>query len=411
MWDMDRCWWRVALVGALVVVAGCATDERGSDERTASPSATASDRSGNVRLGPAGDVFYQPPEPLPDGEPGQLIWAREIGAPAGAIGWRVLYLSRSVDGRDIAVSGLVFAPDADAGAEGADRPILAYAHGTTGLADECAPSRRGPSGVVASAYLSRGFVVTATDYEGLGTPGSHPYVVGLSEARSVLDGVRAAQQLLGTGAGDRVIVSGHSQGGGAALIAGELAPTYAPELDLLGVVAGAPVSELRELATSHTDEFFGYVAMGVAGFHAGYPDLALDAVLTRDAIAELAEIDRLCVEEILARYRGVSPELFFARDPGTVEAWASRLEENSPGVRPAASPVFLFHGSSDEQVPLAASEQVLNRYCQSGGAPVTLELYDGATHSSVLDAAHDDVLAFVDARLDGETATSSCPSS
>jgi alpha-beta hydrolase superfamily lysophospholipase len=207
------------------------------------------------------------------------------------------------------------------------------------------PFAPGPSDTAASSYLSRGFVVTATDYEGLGTPGRHPYVVGLSEARSVLDSVRAAQHLPGTGAGDRVIVSGHSQGGGAALIAGELAPTYAPELDLLGVVAAAPVSELRELATSHIDEFFGYVAMGVAGFHVAYPDLALDAVVTPDAIAELAEIDRLCVEEILARFRGRAPELFFVRDPGTIEAWASRLEENSPGVRPATSPVFLFHGS------------------------------------------------------------------
>ncbi|MGH9186012.1 MAG: lipase family protein [Acidimicrobiales bacterium] len=407
MYEPIPAWWRLVVVGALLLAPSCANEQRGSDERSGSPSTTAVDRVEGVPLGPAGNGFYQPPDPLPDGEPGQLIWAREIGAPAGASGWRVLYHSRSVDGRDIAVSGVVFAPDAD-DIEGAPRPVLADAHGTTGLADKCAPSRQGSSAVTASTYLSRGFVVTATDYEGLGTPGRHPYGVGLSAARGVLDSVRAAQQLPATRAGDRVIISGHSQGGGAALIAGELAPTYASELELLGVVAGAPVSELGELATSHTDEFFGYVAMGVAGFHAAYPDLTLDEVVTADGMAGLMDIESLCLEQILVRFRGRAAELFFARDPATVGAWASRLEQNSPGARPAASPVFLFHGTADEQVPLTTSEQVRDRYCRSGDARIDLAVYPGASHMSVLVAAQDDVLRFVDARLDGRAAASSC---
>ena len=83
--------------------------------------------------------------------------------------------------------------------------------------------------------VSQGYVVVATDYEGLGTPGTHPYLVGESEARGVLDIVKAAQQIPETGASNKTFVWGQSQGGQAALFAGEIQPTYAPELDLLGV--------------------------------------------------------------------------------------------------------------------------------------------------------------------------------
>ena len=92
-----------------------------------------------------------------------------------------------------------------------------------------------------------GYVVAATDYPGLGTPGPHPYLVGLSEARAVIDSVRVARSLPGAGGGNRFIVWGHSQGGHAALFTGLIAKSYAPELSLLGVAAAAPASELADL--------------------------------------------------------------------------------------------------------------------------------------------------------------------
>ena len=95
--------------------------------------------------------------------------------------------------------------------------------------------------------LAQGYVVVATDYPGLGTPGIHPYLIGISEARAVLDSVRAARALPNTGASNRFAVWGHSQGGHAALYTGELAASYAPELKLVGIAAAAPATYLVEL--------------------------------------------------------------------------------------------------------------------------------------------------------------------
>ena len=96
-----------------------------------------------------------------------------------------------------------------------------------------------------TTWSKAGYVVAATDYEGLGTPGVHPYLVGESEGRGVLDAARAAKALAATDAGDQVLVFGHSQGGQAALFAGELAASYAPELTVLGVAAAAPAADVE----------------------------------------------------------------------------------------------------------------------------------------------------------------------
>ena len=398
------------VVGLLFVSGAC-----GNDDGASAGDATSSTAAGGLPVAPEGDAFYQPPDPLPPGRPGDVIWTQPLVTPDGMVGWRVLYHSTSVAGADIAVSGLVYAPEADAEDDtpaSDDRVTITYAHGTTGLGDQCAPSKDPGAGSaeLAAGYVQRGFVVAMTDYEGLGPPGVHPYVVGLSEARGVLDGARAARNLTETRAGDQVIIGGHSQGGGAALVAGEIAPSYAPELDILGVVAGAPASELRLVATALANSpYFGYLAMAAAGFHAAYPDLPLELVLTPAAIAELEEIDDLCAGDIVARFAGRPPSSVIAADPGTTEPWASTLEENSPGVRPAGAPVFIFHGDADEQIPVLSSQLVLDRYCQGGGAPVERRVYPGESHVGVIAAAQADIDAFIDARLAGDDPVSSCP--
>ncbi|MGH2551359.1 MAG: lipase family protein, partial [Thermomicrobiales bacterium] len=200
-----------------------------------------------VPVGPPGDAFYAPPDPLPKGKPGELIQAQPIDGPSGANTWRVLYHSRSLSGDDIAVSGLIVAPVEPATT--GDRPILSWGHGGAGIDDRCAPSRQfADPGLLVPfmrEYLTQGFVVAASDYEGLGTPGVAPFLVGESEGRSLLDIARAAHNLEEAGAGQQIIVAGHSEGGHAALFAGEIATRYAPELDLLGVMAGAPPANLE----------------------------------------------------------------------------------------------------------------------------------------------------------------------
>jgi pimeloyl-ACP methyl ester carboxylesterase len=131
--------------------------------------------------------------------------------------------------------------------------VIAYTHGTGGVASDCAPSlvtnqAQQPLLFEGGGELLRaGYVVAASDYEGLGTPGPHPYLVGESEAMNELDVVRAARNLTEAHAGDEFVVWGHSQGGHASLFTGQLAAGYAPELRLLGVVAGAPMPNLADL--------------------------------------------------------------------------------------------------------------------------------------------------------------------
>ena len=134
---------------------------------------------------------------------GALIRSQPMwGAPDGAAAYRILYRSEGLNGEPIAVSGVVIVPDGSPPPGG--RPIVAWAHPTTGVARACAPSLarvlfRSIQGL--RGMLAQGYAVAATDYPGLGTPGPHPYLVGVSEGRAVLDSVRAARTIPGVGGG------------------------------------------------------------------------------------------------------------------------------------------------------------------------------------------------------------------
>ncbi len=401
----------VALVVSLGAACGAdAGDLAGGDDETTN-SAVPADLTAttlDVADAPDGLAFYQPPEPLPAAAPGELIWARAGRTVRGTTEHLVLYHSTAVDGRDIAVSGAVYVPAGPPPDGG--WPVYSWGHGTTGLGDGCAPSRGRADETTAwfDELVERGFVVAATDYEGLGTPGDHPYVVGESEGRSMLDAVRAVKALLGSAASDRVVLGGHSQGGGAALFAAEIVADYAPELDVLGTVAGAPAAELATLATALANgPFAAFAAMAASGFAAAYPDLPLDALVTPEVIAAIADIRPLCVGEIVARFLGPDAASVLVADPAAVEPWASRLEANSPGNRPADSPVLVFHGGADEQIPPTISEAMLARYCRYE-RPVERRVYEGEGHVGVLAAARDDALDWIDDRLANKDAPTSC---
>ena len=212
----------------------------------------AAPAAADVRTGPRGAAFYKPPAHL-KGKHGALIWARrQTGRDAlkgASKDQLLLYRSTSVGGKKIAVSGSLALPKGKAPRGG--WPVITYAHGTTGAADACAPTRGyDANDLVSYAYpllrrwLKAGYAVVRTDYEGLGTPGVHPYLVGESEGRSVLDAVRAARALEPR-LSKRFVIAGHSQGGHAALFAASLAKKWVPDLQLRGTVAFAPASHLE----------------------------------------------------------------------------------------------------------------------------------------------------------------------
>src|SRR3990170_7730694 len=184
------------------------------------------------------------------GKPGTIIrvWPLVGGGPGNSDAFRFLYRSTGPKGEPIPVSGAIFIPSGPAPAGG--RHIVAWAHPTSGVAPACAPSLYPAiAGLIwnLSDMLSEGHIVVATDYPGLGTDGIHPYLIGESAGRAVLDSVRAAKHLTKSGTSNRFAVWGHSEGGHAALFTGELAARYAPELELVGVAAAAPATYLVDL--------------------------------------------------------------------------------------------------------------------------------------------------------------------
>ncbi|HEY8216983.1 MAG TPA: lipase family protein [Acidimicrobiia bacterium] len=366
--------------------------------------------SGSAAAGTGANDFYAVPESLAAARPGSLIRAARIEAPDGAKAWRVLYHSRTVDGRDIAVSGVVVAPE-DKPPKGG-RPILSWAHGTTGIADVCAPSK---SPTIASSipyvadFLKAGYVVAATDYEGLGTPGVHPFLVGDSEAHGVLDAARAARRLDGTGAGRDLVVFGHSQGGHAALFAGERARSYAPELRLDGVVAGAPAADLDVLipAASAVKPAFGLMVLVSKGFQAAYPEADPATVLTPGAIAESAIAEDHCVTDVIRQFAGTADPVV-ARNPADTPPWPDLLHENSAGHRAAGAPLLVVQGAADQIIVRGLTDAWVQQACGEHDV-LDYHVYDGADHGSVLTAARNDVLAFLAARLERKPARNNCP--
>jgi dienelactone hydrolase len=354
---------------------------------------------------PAGDP-YDVPDPLPAGSPGDLVAVERVAAPDGAVAWRVLYRSETIAGRPIAVTGLIAAPDAQPPPGGF--PVLAWAHGSSGLADTCAPSLAarplseatdGRGSLPLPPLWEAGYVVAATDYEGLGTPGRHPYLVGGSEARSVLDAIRAAQRLPEAWAGTSAVVLGISQGGHAALFTAEVAPSYAPELHLRGAVALAPATELAQaaMALAFDPTAVGFAVAIGAGFEAAYPEADLASVLTPDARSRLGIVDEGCLDDVLAAFQRPAAEVL--RLEALLEPpWPRLMVENTPGQRRSDVPVFIGQGSADALVVPELTDALVARL-EALGTPVTYRRYPGASHGGVLDASWADVRVWLDARL------------
>jgi pimeloyl-ACP methyl ester carboxylesterase len=380
---------------------------------TAAPTTTLAPTAGGATAeqGPEGDAFYDPPAERVNGAPGSVIWVRSVAAPAGSTGWLVLYRSTNEQGEAVPVSAIVLTPDGPAPATG--RPLLAWAHGTTGIGDQCAPTGQylagsGSERLLAPAALQRGMAFVFTDYEGLGTPGVHTYLVGRSEGRSVLDSIRAARTVLGLPASTKAVVWGHSQGGGAALWAGELAPTYAPDANVVGVAAGAPAAELSSFASSAAaGQYLGFRLMTTAGFHAAYPELPLDAVVTAEGRGAVEAVTTQCVGETIPAFAEDDPASYFVASGPAASGWTEVIAANDPGSTKTTVPFFLYHGAQDTLVPPSVSEAVAAKYC-ANGVTVSRKVYPNTDHTSVIPAALADIAGYLEGRLAGQPAPSTC---
>lgn len=349
------------------------------------------------------------PKTIPKGKPGSLLVTEKLArSAAGATGYRVLYQSRSVAGAPIAVSGVVFVPLGTAPKGG--WPVLSYTHGTVGLADACTPSSRlDPlSLTVAGLFAAQGIAVVASDFEGLGTPGLHPYLSGVSEGRGALDIVRAARLIPGSNLSNRFIVWGHSQGGHASLFAGQLAKSWAPELKLLGVVAGAPPSQLTSVAESLTDSpHRGYLLMVAAGLASVYPKLKLDDVLTPIGLELLKTVESGCNQEVFAATNKFPLGEVVKFDGLKLPEWQSALAANEPGNVPIPAPVLIIHGDKDEQIPVETSATLKDKLCSLGGS-VKRSVVAGQDHGGAALVSILEVASWMQSRIRGLAAPNQC---
>lgn len=317
------------------------------------------------------DAFYSAPPQVP-AAPGQLLRSEPFQhqVPAGAQAWRLLYTTTRTDGTLTVASALVVVSTQPAAAP---RPVWAWTHGTTGFATGCAPSLlKAPFANVPALpeMLAAGWAFVATDYAGLGTPGAQPYLIGEGQARSALDAVRAARQLPGLSLSNQTVVWGHSQGGHAALWTGALAPTYAPDVDLLGVAALAPASDLPALMAAVQHGTVGRVmtAYLLRAYSATYADVDFNAYTAGRSRPWVTSFSNRCLDGLGALVPVAQAALLrgsiFVQDP-TTGALGARLQENVP-TRSVAAPLLIAQGLSDDLVLPGTQDRFVQGRCSAG---------------------------------------------
>ncbi|TBU79333.1 lipase [Pseudomonas daroniae] len=358
--------------------------------------------------------FYRWHDEMP-AMPGSLLRSETLPVqkqmPAAAQAVRMLY--SSMDQRwnsgPIAVSGTLFVPAADSPPEG--WPLLAWAHGTLGIADVCAPSWTGlkdRDAAYINRWLEHGFAVVVSDYQGLGGPGPHPYSVWQAEGTSVLDAIRAAQALRPGLLANRVILAGQSQGGGAALGAAILSAAYAPELDIRAAVVTAPNSTFPDgpVAVPVRDSITMFLSFATGGLRADAP--LLDDILSAKG-RELLKVARQgCTGEIALKARELKVDSFMDLLAISRDALAAlRMPTTDMPLAPVSMPLMIATGQADQTITPIRQYAVAAALCAAGNQ-VTWLNYAGQGHDGVLHGSLQDAFAFVQAHLDGQGAASNC---
>jgi len=390
----------VAVTAACVVLAGLGACSSGGSSGNAQSSTTVATAPIPA---PAGlPDFYAVPQPLP-AQPGTLLKSEPLAIDGlQGTAYRVMYTSQGLDGAPVAVTGLVAVPDGTPPAGG--YPVVSWAHGTNGMGDTCAPSLAPKDEIpLANALLAKGWVVTATDYRGEGTPGLHPYIAGIAAARDSIDIVRAARELDGVDAGTDYVVWGHSQGGHTAMHVSNIGEDYAPELQLDGVVAGAPPSQFNLIYDYlRTSPYKYYLLMAAGGLNAAYGDMApLADVLTPEGLALLPQLEA-CSGAISAALKDVDVATVSKGDPFKTPSWNGVLTENDPRsfTKPGAS-LLIIHGGNDEQIPVVSSKLLSDQLCPNG-QDLERWVYPGQSHAGVIAPSANDMIGWIGDRFAGK---------
>jgi hypothetical protein len=327
---------------------------------------------------------------------------------------RVVYRSTNGDtGAETEVSGTVFAPQGEPPSGG--WPVVALAHGTTGIEQQCAPSLSKNLWSLSDpvlGYIKWGYAVALADYQGLGEDGVHPYMDAKTAGLNVIDSVRALRHTF-TGASSRWFAFGASQGGAAAWAADEQAKTYAPELELVGAVANGPSADLTgmvakaERGTLSADQMpiFLMVVEAVARLHTD-----VDRADFRSGAAVDYWVPLLSCNPATAAHRGtliaqLSPVEFAPRTPAAASRLREILANWALPQRPLSAPLSVVYGGNDTFIDAQWTTEAIAHQCALGGV-VEWDLQPGMGHGNI-DITRQ--FEFQADRFAGKPAINQCP--
>lgn len=390
-----------------------------------------------------------------EGKLGQVIKKEKITTEVpGAQAWRIAYISSDVNDVKTISTGLLVAPIGQAPKGG--RPIVSWSHGTTGGAQNCGPSQQINPAVPLNEYylpngdswldygilsvtelIKQGYVVVATDYQGLGGGGKHQYVVGQTQGRDAINAIRAAGSVKETRAGKKALLYGWSQGGYSVLSAGASKEYLARNgtaydgIDLVGVVALSPVDfsgavsaamsnngndadkALNEFVAPLSSNIFmwGHVAAAMYGTQAAYPDkLQLTDWFTPEGAKAFDQLsNNKCfhvLSDSLAYSYGDNYKSLTRSVPINTKAWVDALIAGGiPNSVPVA-PVLMYRGTKDA-VPKSQVDIYEAQACKLGGNVQHVEL-DGATHFTSPVEAQKTFLPWINDRFAGKPLANAC---
>ncbi|MEY4763941.1 MAG: hypothetical protein RI907_614 [Pseudomonadota bacterium] len=380
-------------------------------------------------VGPNDDSFYTAPSTPVAGEHGTLISYRKatvnLGKDApGVTAWNVLYKSQDSDNFDNTVSGTILTP------AGGNGNVLVYAVGTHGLAAKCAPSRQMAAGTDyeannINAALKAGYTVLVSDYagyikdlnlEGQLADGVPTYLAGKSQGHAVLDLVRAARQLSGSGvtASSKVGIWGFSQGGQTAGWAAETHKAYTPETNIVGIAGGGiPANFINAAYLLDGSIGAAFLAGGVVGLNAQYPEtLNIDLIASEAGFAALDKLKTQCVFEALLDLQNKSLTAFTTGNIGLdqilkIKDIRDTLNAQNLGSGATSVPLYLFHGQADEFIGIDQTTTLKNTYCAAGNKNVQFDLYP-SEHIVTMTQGAGPALAWMADRFGGKAAPNNC---
>jgi len=350
--------------------------------------------------------FYDGPIPPPGTTIESVPLDPAMSLTGAGPAYRVLYSTVDQHDQPAVSTGAVFLPPGPAPEGGF--PVIAWAHGTVGLGDDCTPSAlpRSPrDDEYLSHWLNQGYAVVASDYAGLGTPGLMSYLNSVTTAHGVVDSVIAAHDM-GLPLSPEWAIVGQSQGGGAAVASARWATEFSAGtgLDYRGVVAtgtpanidnfvrqAGPALQLPELGPVAN----AYTAYILAAFREARPDLDINSVLTPEGLAAAERAETVCVRALTDELADLTPAAFFSAPlssiPGMADALYEYMGTPSTGFD---RPLFLGVGLLDRDVPPASTLAFYDQLV-ANNQNVTLRIYPEEDHSGTVLASMADSTPFL----------------